>query len=192
MAKVKGPLFSLGATGKLADALVYMTWKGIADVRQYVIPANPKTALQSLQRGYMIDAVDMWHFNPWNAADLTAFNGWAALSASAMSGFNRVIKEYLTARIAAGAWHPVHSLVISGVIATGFDIACTGEAAVAYTCNYGTSPTAMVNVNVVANVAGALTTTLALLSTKTDYYFEIIPTTPGEYGRMGICKQKTS
>jgi len=50
MAKVKGPLFSLDARGQIAKTLVYMGWKGIADVRKYVIPANPNTAAQQTQR----------------------------------------------------------------------------------------------------------------------------------------------
>jgi len=42
MAKVKGPLFSLDARGKIADTLVYMGWKGLKTVRQYVNPFKPK------------------------------------------------------------------------------------------------------------------------------------------------------
>lgn len=40
MAKTQGPLFSVSASGKFADALVYFTWKGVNVVRQWVIPTN--------------------------------------------------------------------------------------------------------------------------------------------------------
>jgi len=40
MAKVRGPLFSLGASGQLAKTLVYLSWKGLDTVREYVIPAS--------------------------------------------------------------------------------------------------------------------------------------------------------
>jgi len=46
MAKVSGPLFSIDARGKLGKALVFIGWKGIKDVRQWLTPANPKSAAQ--------------------------------------------------------------------------------------------------------------------------------------------------
>jgi len=50
MAKVTGPLQSFTASGKLADSIVFSIWKGIAYVRQYVIPANPQSTGQGDQR----------------------------------------------------------------------------------------------------------------------------------------------
>lgn len=46
MAKVTGPLFSLDARGKLGSALVFIGWKGIKSVRQWLKPANPQSAGQ--------------------------------------------------------------------------------------------------------------------------------------------------
>ena len=46
MAKVVGPLFSLDARNKLGNALVFIGWKGIKDVRQWLKPAQPKTGKQ--------------------------------------------------------------------------------------------------------------------------------------------------
>jgi len=42
MAKVYGPLHSDDARGKLAKSLVFMGWKGVKDVRQWLKPTNPK------------------------------------------------------------------------------------------------------------------------------------------------------
>lgn len=42
MAKVTGPLFSVEASGKVSDALVYFPWKGRHVVREWLKPANPK------------------------------------------------------------------------------------------------------------------------------------------------------
>jgi len=50
MAKVDGPLFSLGARGKIGDAIVFFPWKGLHVVRQWLIPANPKSADQGTMR----------------------------------------------------------------------------------------------------------------------------------------------
>jgi len=46
MAKLTGPLFSLDARGKLGSSLVFIGWKGIKTVRQWLKPANPQSAAQ--------------------------------------------------------------------------------------------------------------------------------------------------
>lgn len=53
MAKVYGPLHSDNARGKLADAMVFMGWKGRKTVRQLVIPANPKSDKQAEIRTFL-------------------------------------------------------------------------------------------------------------------------------------------
>lgn len=50
MAKVTGPMFSLDARGKFADALVFSSWKGRPVVRQLVVPANPQSVDQQVAR----------------------------------------------------------------------------------------------------------------------------------------------
>ena len=50
MAKVTGPLYSMSASGKIGDALVFFGWKGINVVRGFVIPSNPQSAAQGDQR----------------------------------------------------------------------------------------------------------------------------------------------
>ena len=50
MAKVTGPLMSMSASGKLANALVYFGWKGTNVVREFVIPANPQSTGQGDRR----------------------------------------------------------------------------------------------------------------------------------------------
>ena len=42
MAKVTGPLFSVGARNKFAGALVYFPWKGLNVVRELVKPSQPR------------------------------------------------------------------------------------------------------------------------------------------------------
>ena len=50
MAKVTMPLMSGAASGKLASAIVYFTWKGINCVRAWVIPTNPRDVDQRIMR----------------------------------------------------------------------------------------------------------------------------------------------
>lgn len=51
MAKTTAPLLSFGASGQIAKTQVYASWKGVPYARRHVIPANPKTASQTLTRG---------------------------------------------------------------------------------------------------------------------------------------------
>lgn len=53
MAKVTGPLFSIEARGKIADAMVYFPWKGKNVVREWKVPANPQTGAQGDRRNIL-------------------------------------------------------------------------------------------------------------------------------------------
>lgn len=58
MAVVKGALFSLQASGSLADAITFSRWKGIDYARQKVTPANPQSEAQTSVRsvfGFIYD-----------------------------------------------------------------------------------------------------------------------------------------
>lgn len=50
MAKVTGPLFSMSASGSIGKAITFSIWKGIAYVRELVIPLNKKTEDQGDNR----------------------------------------------------------------------------------------------------------------------------------------------
>lgn len=60
MAKVHGPLFSLAASGTVAKAITFGIWKGRPWVRQRVIPANPRSALQVSMRAMMKFIAQNW------------------------------------------------------------------------------------------------------------------------------------
>lgn len=53
MAKVKGPLFSIDASGAVAESMVHANWKGIHVVRGYVEPSNPSTENQKVIRQFL-------------------------------------------------------------------------------------------------------------------------------------------
>lgn len=60
MAKTTAPLLSFGASGALAKAMVFATWRGIPYVRRYVVPENPRTVAQTLTRDIFRTLSDMW------------------------------------------------------------------------------------------------------------------------------------
>ncbi len=76
MAKLTGALFSLSASGTIADTITYGDWKGIQYARTRVIPANPKSSSQSQTRDVFRLLGDYYKFapgiarEPWVAAVL--------------------------------------------------------------------------------------------------------------------------
>lgn len=88
MASVKGPLFSLSASGAVAKTLVYGSWKGVKTVRQHVDPANPNTAAQQTQRTLMTDAVFAWKNYFTDSESQAAWDRGALNDSRPMSGFN--------------------------------------------------------------------------------------------------------
>lgn len=146
MAKVTAPLFSFGARGQLAKSLVYAPWKGLNNVRSYVVPANPNSSGQQTQRGYLSSAVSDWHTVPLDADDVTAWNRFAATLASAMSGFNAFVRDWIAIK-----QHPdTPNMGYNGSIASDGDGTFTGlitegGSATAVSMLWGTSPTSLIN-----------------------------------------------
>jgi hypothetical protein len=62
MAKVSGPLMSMDARGKFANALVFSNWKGRPVVRQLVIPGNPASTAQMTTRNHLRVTAAAQHF----------------------------------------------------------------------------------------------------------------------------------
>ena len=105
MAKLKAPLMSLGASGSIADTLTFFPWKGINVVREYVIPANPKTALQVAHRAHLTAAVAGIHAaqarvgNPLNETDQVAYAALASAKGKIMTWFNMVVKLWVDVEV---------------------------------------------------------------------------------------------
>jgi len=64
MAKVTAPLLSFGAGGAIANTQVYSKWRGVPYARRYVVPANPRTAEQTLTRSAFAQLREMWKVAP--------------------------------------------------------------------------------------------------------------------------------
>jgi len=91
MARVQGPLFSLGASGKLGGAIVFAIWKGRAYVRELVKPANPKSDKQLSVRAMM-----KFLSQEWSGIGSPAQVTWEDLAdADVVSPFNAYIKKNL-------------------------------------------------------------------------------------------------
>lgn len=91
MAKLTAPLLSFDARGAIGKTLVFLGWKGIKTVRQFVIPANPNTVLQQTQRSFMTFAVACWKI--LTANDKIGWNLYATVLSTPLSGFNAQVRE---------------------------------------------------------------------------------------------------
>jgi len=191
MAKVKSPLFSMSASGQLGKSLVYMSWKGIDDVRTYVIPANPRSAGQVTQRGYFSAAVALWHATAFNAVDKVAFNTWSAQAAKPRSGFNQFVDSVVTGLAIPHTWEPIYEIVVSVIAAATFHIAAVGVVANTYVGHIGLTPSTMNTEFVVTNTDGALSADPDTLVASTPYYWWIEDTTASEDARTGIVRTTT-
>jgi hypothetical protein len=101
MAKLKAPLLSFGASGQIAKSLVYFPWKGLNAVRQHVVPANPKTALQVAQRSLVTIAVALIHTamaratHPIDEDDKSAYSLWGSTYPTPRTWFNQAVKKFI-------------------------------------------------------------------------------------------------
>lgn len=186
MAKVKGPLFSLSASGQIAKTLVYGDWKGIDVVRKFVIPANPNTAGQQTQRGIFAAAVEDWHTDGFTAIDVAAWNLYALALKVAQSGFNVLVKLKVLCAVAAESWIPLIECLVTAIAADGAQINITGTVGSTIKLYWGTSKTSMFNEEDMVDTAGDYEVTIATMNSLTKYYFYIKDTDAGECARTGI------
>lgn len=192
MAKVKGPLFSLSASGQIAKTLVYGDWKGIDIVRKYVIPANPKTSGQQTQRGYFGAAVEDWHTDGFTAIDVAAWNLYALALKVAQSGFNILVKLKILCAVAAESWIPLVDCLVTTITAVGATVNITGTVGSVIHIFWGTSKTNMFNEENMADTAGDYEVTLTGCGASTKIYFYIKDTDAGEQARTGIYSFTTT
>lgn len=113
MVKVTGPLFSQSASGTLAGAIVFGSWKGRATVRSHAVPANPDTPAQKAQR-----AMQSFVSKNWAALSAAEKASWDSAAASkAISPFNEYT-SYNMKRWTQFEWPVVDKTQAAGTIAT--------------------------------------------------------------------------
>lgn len=191
MAKLNAPLFSFNASGKLADSLVYFGWKGLDCVRSYVIPANPQSAGQTTQRGYLTAAVAEIHAtqaqgsNPLDGDDYAAYALLASTRATPRTWFNEVVKLWCDVEVAGNTPCIYSDGTISDTTASSFDCILylneeTGSTLAAGKFYFGTSKTALIH-SQAASVSAGTSVSLtaadlsAFLTAGTKYYMQFRP-----------------
>lgn len=188
MAKVKGPLMSMRASGQLGKTLVFSRWKGEPTVRQHVVPANPNTGGQQAVRNNFKAGVLEWHTAGYNAIDRTAWNTFAGTYSDPRSGFNQMVAEFRACMEAGNVW----SRLATAVINTGTTkqiVLVLASLEDATTVGYiGTSPTYMPTSQAAVSSGGDTVQTITFtgLTTGVKYYFYAKQTLGGKGGRTGV------
>ncbi len=181
MAKLTAPLMSLDARGQIGKTLVFIGWKGIKSVRQFVVPANPNSVAQQAQRLVISNCVKGWKL--LDAVAKSAWNSWAPYEAKPMSGFNSMTKAGVT-NIAADPLSPIVdtlSLTPGSTILTGehtvldLDDQSSVGSATDFSIIYGTDPRDLTTVSATDWNAGTskYDITLTGLSNDVQYWGRI-------------------
>lgn len=199
MAKLKGPLFSLGASGAIGKALVYFGWKGLDVAREYVVPANPRSTDQLKVRGYLKLAVSMIHEDqaradhPLNGNDQVAYALKGSLIPTPRTWFNTIVKEivynFWRGR-AASIFRDGGEVAGDTTLAVGIHGTDIKTGAIeAGTFWYGTSKSNLINskpADITLPILAA-SATLDGLTNGIKYFWQFRPTTAGwEYSKSGI------
>jgi len=77
-------------SGQAGKAGVFAKWKGRQYRRKYVIPANPKTTMQQIVRGYFTNAIAAWH--TYHSIQRLVYSYLA--TGLVMSGMNLLVKRW--------------------------------------------------------------------------------------------------
>jgi len=185
MAKVTGPLMSMDARGKLANAIVFIGWRGIQDVRRWVKPANPRTDAQVAQRNRFTQAVDKYH--ELTPGDKQAWETKA--SGKPYSGFNLFVSRVVKTLVAGKTWQLIKDVKAENITSNSADITGYTDNAELVRVEYGTNPgvyTAYADEPSGRSAAGTFTVSLSGLSSGTTYYYRVITQTPdGVWGETG-------
>lgn len=105
MVKVRGPMFSVTASGTVGDAIEYIRWikdpfrqekdrSGMAYVRGRVLPLKPMTNAVVAIRGTLGSGVSTWQDSAQVAPEYK--QSWDSVaSGTGMSGFNRYTQKFI-------------------------------------------------------------------------------------------------
>lgn len=130
MAKTTAPLLSFGASGAIADAMVFSTWRGIPYVRRFVIPQNPRTTGQVLTRDIFSMLSTMWKLSgslaiaPWTtfvvSKPLTDRNAMMGKNIASLRG-DADMTDFIGSPGARGGLPPDTFIVTPGVATLTID-----------------------------------------------------------------------
>ncbi len=171
MAKVTGPLFSLDASGKFADSLVFTKWKGINTVRQYAKPTNANTARQKAVRNSFTAASAL--YQNLLGADKEA---WKLRSAGLpMSGYNAFMGIAVQTLMQMRTFTLINEVQVDNISSNSAQIKVTASEDGEAQLLYGDNPGSYYDSIPISLVKDAeVTVSLNDLLAANNYYFRIV------------------
>jgi len=182
---------SLGASGALGKALVFLGWKGLDCVREYVVPSNPKTAAQTTQRGYMtacvaqINAAQALAAHPLDELDTSAYARLGGTRKTPRTWFNEIVKLWLDCKLLADkpvvyTDGTVSTATVGAIAIELYQLEETADDLVAGKFYFGSSKTNLIHavaatVTPHVSVALAASDCAAFLTVGVKYYFQFRP-----------------
>jgi len=122
MARVTGPLLSMDASGAVGGSVVFSKWKGRNYVRRFVVPHNPRSALQVAQRSMLKFLAEQWsgfsipYKATWDtlaaATNISPFNAYVSNNLNRHAQLNAPTQEYPATLVGVAPSAP--TLVITG------------------------------------------------------------------------------
>ncbi len=190
MASVKGPLFSLDASGTVGSAVVFSKWKGRNYVRRHAVPANPKSGVQVGTRAMMRFLAQAWTnlsaaeqltwATPAAVTDISPFNAFVGYNMSRWSLFKYPVQSYpaAEANTAATLGTPVCTAQVRSVL-TGATVSVLAQnwgMAIFRKIDSQPGETRAECVQVIpAESAAAFTWTDSNVTVGSDYYYDATP-----------------
>jgi len=171
LAKVTGPLFSLDASGKFADSLVFAKWKGINTVRQYAKPTNVNSAKQQAVKKAFSASSAM--YKTLLGPDKEA---WKIRSTGMpMSGYNVFMGLAVKALKDLRAFTLINKVQVTNLTGSSADILITASEDGEARLEYGNKPGSYYeSIPVTLQKDTEVSVSLTGLTADIDYYFRII------------------
>lgn len=141
MAKVTGPLFSIDASGKFADSLVFSSWKGINYVRKYAKPGGKPSSRQKFIKSLFSAAVEK--YKTLEGKDKEAWKLRAANTP--MSGYNLFIRKVMNAFNEGFPEYNIISQMEMEMVPEGIEFSCRPSHPVSMEVKWGKKGSALNN-----------------------------------------------
>ncbi|MTI62226.1 MAG: YfhO family protein [Firmicutes bacterium] len=171
MAKVTGPLFSLDASGKFADSLVFTKWKGINTVRQYAKPTNVNSAKQKVVRNAFTAASALYQklLGPDKEA-------WKLRSAGLpMSGYNAFMGIAVQTLMKMRAFTLINKVQVDNITSNSAQIKITADEDGEANILYGEKPGSYYDSIPISLLKDTeITVSLSDLVASNNYYFRVV------------------
>jgi len=194
MAKVKSPLQSYDASGQIGKSAVHFTWKGIHCIRNYVIPANPRTDAQIAVRADFTAAVAEWHLTQTPTLINTAWKRWIERIRKPWTTLNCFVGLRVKALQAGHIFTSFHTYALVEALGDRITFTFKGEETSIPRCYFGTklTYTPRQTDGVWVPVSNWWFFDLTSLSTSTDYYFWVKAMQANNDTQSGMFKERTA